>query len=92
MLEALIAGQRDPQVLAGLARGKMRAKHAALVEALAGRFDDHHGELARMLLDQIDALTAQIDATHHPGRGADRGDPRGVGRRRRRRHRPGRGH
>ena len=61
MVEALIAGERDPQVLAGLARGKMRAKHDRLVEALTGRFDDHHGELARMLLDQIDALTAHID-------------------------------
>jgi transposase len=60
MIEALIAGQRDPEVLAGLARGKMKAKRAALVEALTGQFDDHHGELARMLLDQIDALTTQI--------------------------------
>jgi transposase len=60
MIEALIAGERDPRMLAGLARGKMKAKHAALVEALTGRFDDHHGELARMLLDQIDALTAQV--------------------------------
>jgi transposase len=60
MLEALIAGQRDPKVLAGLARGKMKAKRAALIEALTGKFDDHHAELARMLLDQIDALTAQI--------------------------------
>jgi transposase len=60
MLEALISGQRDPGVLAGLARGKMKAKHAALAEALAGRFDDHHAELARVLLDQIDALSAQI--------------------------------
>ena len=60
MLEALIAGERDPKVLAGLARGKMKAKHAALTEALTGRFDDHHAELARMLLDQIDHLTAQI--------------------------------
>ena len=60
MVEALIQGQRDPRVLAGLARGKMKAKHAALVEALTGRFDDHHAELARMLLDQIDALGAQI--------------------------------
>jgi len=60
MLEALIAGQRDPQVLAGLARGKMKAKRAALIEALTGKFDDHHAELARMLLDQIDALTGQI--------------------------------
>ena len=61
MIEALIAGERNPGVLAGLARGKMHAKRAALVEALTGRFDDHHGELARMLLDQIDALTAQIE-------------------------------
>ncbi len=60
MLGALIAGERDPKVLAGLARGKMKAKHAALVEALTGRFDAHHAELARMLLDQIDALSAQI--------------------------------
>ena len=60
MLEALIAGERDPQVLAGLARGRMKAKHDRLVQALTGRFDDHHAELARMLLDQIDALTAQI--------------------------------
>ncbi|MGB8381619.1 MAG: IS110 family transposase [Dermatophilaceae bacterium] len=61
MIEALIAGQRDPRVLAGLARGRMRAKNTELVAALNGRFDDHHGELARMLLDQIDALTRQID-------------------------------
>lgn len=61
MVEALIAGERDPIQLALLARGRMRSKHAELVEALTGRFDDHHGELARMLLDAIDALTGQID-------------------------------
>src|SRR5512133_2049790 len=61
MLEALVAGQRDPKVLAELARGRLRVKHAALVQALTGRFDDHHAELARMLLDQIDALGGQID-------------------------------
>jgi transposase len=61
MIEALIAGQRDPQVLAGLARGRMKAKHAALIEALTGRFDNHHGELASILLAQIDGLTAQVD-------------------------------
>ncbi|OKI54680.1 transposase [Micromonospora sp. CB01531] len=60
MIEALIAGQRDPQQLAGLARGRMRSKHAALTQALTGRFDDHHGELARILLDQIDGLDTQI--------------------------------
>ncbi|HEY4993426.1 MAG TPA: IS110 family transposase [Nakamurella sp.] len=61
MLEALIAGERDPQVLAGLARGRMRSKNAALIQALTGRFDAHHAELTRMLLDQIDTLTRQID-------------------------------
>jgi transposase len=60
MVEALIAGERDPRVLAGLARGRMKAKHDRLVQALTGKFDDHHAELARMLLDQIDALSAQI--------------------------------
>ena len=60
MLEALITGERDPQVLAGLARGRMKVKRAALTEALTGRFDDHHAELARMLLDQIDGLNTQI--------------------------------
>lgn len=62
MIEALIAGERDPKVLAELARGRMRGKRAALVEALTGRFDNHHAELARMLLDQIDALERQINA------------------------------
>jgi len=61
MIEALIRGERDPQVLAELARGRMRGKRAALVEALTGQFDDHHAELARMLLDQIDALDRQVD-------------------------------
>ncbi len=61
MIEALIAGERNPRVLADLARGRMKAKRAALVEALTGQFDDHHAELARMLLDQIDALSIQID-------------------------------
>jgi transposase len=61
MLEALIAGERDPGALAELALGKMRPKRPALVEALNGRFDDHHAFLARMLLDNIDALTVRID-------------------------------
>ena len=50
MIEALIAGERDPQVLAELAQGRMRVKRAALVEALTGRFNARHAELARMLL------------------------------------------
>ncbi len=61
MIEALIAGQRDPHALADLARGRLRVKHAALVQALTGQFDHHHGELAQILLDQVDALSAQIE-------------------------------
>jgi transposase len=60
MVEALIAGERDPRRLADLARARMKTKRPALIKALDGRFDDHHAELARMLLDQIDTLTAQI--------------------------------
>ena len=55
-----ITTERAPRQLAGLARGRMKPKQAALVEALTGRFDDHHAELTRMLLDQIDALATQI--------------------------------
>jgi len=61
MIEALIAGERDPRRLADLARARMKTKRPALIKALDGRFNDHHAELARMLLDQIDSLTAQIN-------------------------------
>ena len=60
MIKAMIAGQRDPHQLAALARGRMRARHDDLVEALDGMFDDHHGELAQLLLDQIASLDAKI--------------------------------
>ena len=60
MIKAMIAGQRDPRQLAALARGRMKARHDDLVAALDGMFDDHHGELARMLLDQIAFLDDRI--------------------------------
>lgn len=60
ILKALIDGQRDPHILASMAKGSLRHKHAALVEALTGRFDDHHAELAAMLLTQADHLAEQI--------------------------------
>jgi transposase len=62
MIEALIAGERDAQALADLARARMRAKIPALQQALAGRFTDHHGFLCRTVMDRIDAITATVDA------------------------------
>jgi transposase len=61
MIDALIAGQRDPKALAELAKGRLRVKRPALIEALTGRFDEHHAELAELLLGQIDSLSAQIE-------------------------------
>jgi transposase len=61
IIEALIAGERNPKALAALADARMKASRAELTEALTGQFEDHHGELARILLDQIDALTGHID-------------------------------
>jgi transposase len=63
MLQALIDGERDPQVLAGLARSRMRSKHDALVPALDGKFEDHHAEIIQMLLGEIDFLNKQITRT-----------------------------
>lgn len=62
MMAALIAGERDPQVLAQLARTKMRRKIPALEEAFVGRFSDHHGFLLTRMLARIDALAADIAA------------------------------
>src|SRR5271156_5798605 len=60
MIKAMIAGERDPRILADMAQTRMRAKHDALVEALTGMFDSHHGELAEMELDQIAFLNERI--------------------------------
>jgi transposase len=62
MLEALIAGQRDPKMLAQLAQRRLRAKRAALEEALSGFFTDHHGAILRMMLDNIDRHSEQVAA------------------------------
>lgn len=60
MIEALIAGERDPAVLAGLAKGRLRGKIPELVRALHGRFGEHHALLLREHLDHIDYLDAAI--------------------------------
>jgi len=61
MLQALIEGQREPVVLADLAKRRLRNKTPELVEALTGRFREHHAFLARMHLDLIDRHTAAIN-------------------------------
>ena len=60
MIEALIAGQRDPRVLADLARGVMRKKIPDLSMALAGRFAAHHAVLAQAHLDHLDHLEMMV--------------------------------
>ncbi len=58
ILQAMIGGQTDPHQLARLARGRLKVKHDQLVEALTGRFTDHHRFLARLHLARIDAHSA----------------------------------
>ncbi|MDT5251135.1 MAG: transposase [Mycobacterium sp.] len=62
MMAALIAGERDPHVLAQLARARMRAKIARLEEAFNGHFDDHHRFLLARMLARIDSVEADIVA------------------------------
>lgn len=61
MLDALVAGERNPRALAELTQGSLVNKKAALTEALTGQFEDHHASLLRVLLGTVDHLTAQID-------------------------------
>ena len=60
MLRALVAGERDPKVLAGLALGRLRPKQAQLAQALTGRFRDVHAYEIGLLLDLVDTLEARI--------------------------------
>jgi transposase len=60
MIEALIAGQKDPATLAQMAIGRMRNKLPQLADALNGHFGAHHAAVAREILDHIDFLDARI--------------------------------
>jgi transposase len=62
MLDALIQGTTDPEVLAELAKGRLRAKIPALREALAGRFDHLHAVWIGAILAHVDFLDEQIAA------------------------------
>jgi len=64
MLAALVAGERDPGVLAELAKGRLRAKLPQLRQALRGRFRSHHALLVRLAvahLEQLEASIAELD-------------------------------
>lgn len=60
MLDALVAGERDPEVLANLAKRRLRAKLPALREAMLGRFGEHHAVMLGEHLAHIDHLGAAI--------------------------------
>jgi transposase len=61
MIEALIAGERDPEALADLAKARLRAKIPELTRALDSRFDEYHAVQLRQLLGHIDWFDATID-------------------------------
>jgi transposase len=62
MLAALVGGERDPEVLAELARGRLRTKLPQLRQALRGRFSDHHALLLRLALAHLEHLEGAIAA------------------------------
>jgi transposase len=60
MLDALLAGERNPKTLAALARGSLKRKVKELVAALEGRFNEHHAFQLQNLLEQFDALDRAV--------------------------------
>jgi transposase len=60
ILNALVAGTTDPEVLADLAQGTLRAKIPALKQALEGRFEAHHALVIGAILAHLDFLEEQI--------------------------------
>lgn len=61
MLQALVDSERDPKVMAELARGRMRPKIEQLTEALEGRFNDHHRFMVSFRLARIDQTSSDIE-------------------------------
>src|SRR4029078_4332344 len=64
MLAALVAGERDPKVLAQLARARMRGKIDRLQQAFDTHFAAHHLFLLSRMLSRIEALDADIAAVY----------------------------
>jgi transposase len=62
ILNALVAGETDPERLADLTRGRLKATRADLVDALHGRITDHHRFMIKLHLSQIDAVESAVTA------------------------------
>jgi len=62
MIEALIAGERNPKVLAEMAKSRMRSKIDLLEDVLPGHFGPHHAIVCRQVIDHIDFLDSSIKA------------------------------
>jgi transposase len=62
MIEAMINGERDPRVLAAMAKSRMRAKIPELEEAFSGHFGAHHATVCRQVIEHIDFLDRSIAA------------------------------
>ncbi len=65
IIDAMCAGERDPVVLAEMAKRKLRNKIGDLRHAVPGRFNDHHAAMTRELLahiDYLDAAVARLDS------------------------------
>jgi transposase len=62
ILKALVAGERDPEVLAGMALGRAKRKHDDLVEALSGHFREHHAFLVGLHLAQVESIQEALGA------------------------------
>lgn len=80
ILEALLAGEQNPQKLAELARGRMKEKREQLAQALQGTLGDHHRFLLASQLRQLDFLTVQLreidqEIAHRLGLQSDPADP-----------------
>lgn len=62
MIDALVGGERDPEVLADMAQTRMRPKIGELRRALVGRFENHHAKMLTLHLGHVDHLGCAIEA------------------------------
>lgn len=60
MLTAIVRGEQDPELLAAMARGRLQAKHEALVQALTGRLNAHQCWMLEQQLEHVTFLDAKL--------------------------------